>query len=813
MAMQKSEDLGNAIAIVFEELDKLDMGTLRCGISIINKENRTTNVWSTVKSGNSATVQVTGDESMNIHPLLQGAYEAWSRLEDYSYVLEGEDLNKFYSALAFTNFRLPDAKPAYPNTEMQKEYLYVAHFPAGGLYAFRETVFSEEAKTVVRRFADVFNLTYTRFSDLQKAEAQAREAKIEASLERVRAHAMAMHNSADLSSTVNVFFKELKTLGITPMRCGVGEMQGETHTSDLVFTTADKQGELYELPGKLKHEGHPVVENIYNYWKLQEEYHPVLQGADINAYYRVIKSQMTLPDFPDYTIHYGNYFYFREGFFFAWAEKEFTEEAMNIFRRFTSVLSLTYKRYIDLKQAEANAREAIKQAALDRIRADTASMRTTNDLERITPLVWNELTILGVPFIRCGVFIMDDSQQLIHTFLSTPDGKAIAAFHLSYTTPGNIAQVLSHWHDKKNYIDHWDESAFTQFASILVKQGDLASAEQYLKTIPRGGFYLHFLPFLQGMLYVGNTTQLNEDEIKLIQSVADAFSTAYARYEDFNKLEAAKEQVERTVVDLKQAQAQLIQSEKMASLGELTAGIAHEIQNPLNFVNNFSEVSNELISEMVDEVDKGNIKEVKAIAKDVQENIEKILHHGKKADAIVKGMLQHSRSSSSVKEPTDINKLADEYLRLAFHGLRAKDKSFNAVLKTDYDETIGNINIIPQDIGRVLLNLYNNAFYAVIEKKKQLGDGYEPTVSVSTRLSLPPPGGLRGAEIKVADNGNGIPPKVLDKIFQPFFTTKPTGQGTGLGLSLAYDIVKAHGGEMKVETKEGEYAEFKILLP
>ena len=272
-------------------------------------------------------------------------------------------------------------------------------------------------------------------------------------------------------------------------------------------------------------------------------------------------------------------------------------------------------------------------------------------------------------------------------------------------------------------------------------------------------------------------------------------------------VEESKDALQKSLQELKAAQQQLIQSEKMASLGELTAGIAHEIQNPLNFVNNFSELSNELIDEMKDELTKGNNEEAIAIAEDVKQNLEKINHHGKRADAIVKGMLQHSRTSTGVRELTDINALCDEYLRLCYHGLRAKDKSFNAMMKTNFDESIVKINIIPQDIGRVVLNLLTNAFYVVDEKKKSEIENYEPTVSISTKEM----GGK--VEIKVSDNGSGIPQKVLDKIFQPFFTTKPTGQGTGLGLSLGYDIVKAHGGEIKVETKEGEGTTFTIVLP
>ncbi len=278
------------------------------------------------------------------------------------------------------------------------------------------------------------------------------------------------------------------------------------------------------------------------------------------------------------------------------------------------------------------------------------------------------------------------------------------------------------------------------------------------------------------------------------------------------------EELSESLMDLKETQKQLIQHEKMASLGELTAGIAHEIQNPLNFVNNFSEVNKELIDEMRDELNAGNTNAAIIIANNIEENERKINHHGKRADAIVKGMLQHSKQSSIGKEPTDINVLCDEYLRLSYHGLRAKDKSFNATIFKEFDKSLSaaeaKINIVPQDIGRVLLNLFNNAFYAVRRAPGSLNgsEAYEPKVSVSTKAIKSPFGEL-GIEITITDNGSGIPQNIIDKIFQPFFTTKPTGQGTGLGLSLSYDIVKAHGGEIKVQTTEAEGSKFTIELP
>ncbi len=325
---------------------------------------------------------------------------------------------------------------------------------------------------------------------------------------------------------------------------------------------------------------------------------------------------------------------------------------------------------------------------------------------------------------------------------------------------------------------------------------------------------------------LNNTIAELEQKKRLIENARNEITKNMLALDEQNKVIAIKnEALNKTISKLKATQSQLVQSEKMASLGELTAGIAHEIQNPLNFVNNFSELSKELIGEMNDELAAGNWQLAIEIAGDVEHNLEKINHHGKRAADIVKGMLQHSRTSTGQKEPTDINALADEYLRLAYHGFKAKDKSFNAQFKTEFDPNLPKINVVPQDIGRVLLNLINNAFYAVQAPQppeggiKNAQTDYKPTVTVSTTFLNPPSGG-RAALISVSDNGPGIPASIKDKIFQPFFTTKPTGQGTGLGLSLAYDIIKAHGGELsvrtpseKVETKEGEGSEFIILLP
>ncbi|NVJ85453.1 MAG: histidine kinase [Algoriphagus sp.] len=324
------------------------------------------------------------------------------------------------------------------------------------------------------------------------------------------------------------------------------------------------------------------------------------------------------------------------------------------------------------------------------------------------------------------------------------------------------------------------------------------------------------------VMWINNTKQrkaLEQERLKVLQKekeykVTEALKAQLEKQvqERTKEITQKKNELEKALKELKAAQNQLIHSEKMASLGELTAGIAHEIQNPLNFVNNFSEVSSELIDEAKEELDTGNQEDAKEILEDLKANLQKILHHGKRADSIVKGMLLHSRSNSGQKEKTDINALTDEYLRLSYHGLRAKDKSFTADFKIELDEGIEPIEIIPGEIGRVLLNLINNGFYAADEKKKELEKegikDFMPIVWVKTQKIK------NGVKITVRDNGKGIPKDIQSKIFQPFFTTKPTGKGTGLGLSMSYDIItNGHGGDLKVTSQAGEFTEFEIIIP
>uniref|UniRef100_UPI0030DC41F6 sensor histidine kinase n=1 Tax=uncultured Winogradskyella sp. TaxID=395353 RepID=UPI0030DC41F6 len=499
-----------------------------------------------------------------------------------------------------------------------------------------------------------------------------------------------------------------------------------------------------------------------------------------------------------------------------YASIPYSEDENKIIERFGQVFEQSYTRFLDLQKAEQQTREAQIETALEKVRSRTMAMQHSDELPEAANNLFLQVQELGIPAWSAGYCIWEDESKTSASCNMSSEGEIQKAFSLP--TIGEGYNFYDPY--KKGEIFHVSECGGKNLVKHYEFMKTLPTVGVILEELEKAGislptFQIFHIVFLKFGYVMFITYETVPDAHHIFKRFGQVFEQTYTRFLDLKlkedqavKLEAEKQRLEKTLSDLQQTQKQLIQSEKMASLGELTAGIAHEIQNPLNFVNNFSEVSKELLEEMLEEIEAGDMEEVRAIMSDIVQNLDKINHHGKRADGIVKGMLQHSRASGNKKEPTNINALADEYLRLAYHGLRAKDKSFNAHLETDYDNDIKTVDVIPQDIGRVILNLFTNAFYAVNEKKQLNIDGYEPNVTLSTKKNG------NQVTISVKDNGNGIPKKALDKIFQPFFTTKPTGQGTGLGLSMSYDIItKGHGGELKVDTKQDKGTEFNIILP
>ncbi|QNF34452.1 nuclear transport factor 2 family protein [Adhaeribacter swui] len=811
MAMQKSEELKEVIQLVLHQLCELGFNIHSASFAVELHESNDLRVWVAAPGQQYAS-------RINFpfidHPIFNRYVEAKEKGEDfYTLTCTKEEKDRFFDHF----FKYA------PVTEERRNFMYTTNgwtqssmlmkTVALNIQNYDSILYSEEQNNTLKRFGRVFEQTYTRFLDLQKAEEQAKEAQIEAALERVRSRSMAMQTSEELREVIQVIFDQLYSLHFNidsaSFAVDINESDdfrlwiaapGQQYAARIdvpyidhpIFrrpAEAKKNGEHFYTLTCTKEEKDRFYDHFFKYAPVTEERRKVLYSSAGYLVSAVLMKTVAL------TIY--NY-----------SAIPYSDEQNKTLMRFGKAFEQTYTRFLDLQKAEAAAKEAVRQASVDRVRAEIASMRTTNDLDRIIPLIWNELTILNVPFTRCGVFILSEEEQQASVYLSTPEGEALAAFKLPFSNKEFVDGVLHYWRKNQLFIDHWDAPKFAVWTKSLLEASLIKKDEKYSAEKPPENLYLHFVPFLQGMLYVGNTAPLTEDEISLVQSLANAFSTAYARYEDFTKLENAKQQIEKTLLDLKSAQAQLIQKEKMASLGELTAGIAHEIMNPLNFINNFSEVSAELLEELKAEIQNGDKQESLHITGNVIENLQKINHHGKRADAIVKGMLEHSRISSGQKEPTDINALTDEYLRLSYHGLRSKNKDFNAILVTAFDNNLGKIEVNPLELGRVLVNVFNNAFYATQQKKTQLNGQYQPEIKVSTSQQN------GNVEIRVWDNGVGIPENLKNKIFQPFFTTKPTGQGTGLGLSLSYDIItKGHNGFLKVNSIKGEFTEFIVSLP
>jgi signal transduction histidine kinase len=812
MAMQSSDELAETAYELYQQFGLLGEGPEQLTIGIIDETQMVMEFWLTL-GGNQVNRLFRAPIEEPI--ALKKSYLAWKEKKRSLVIdISGDELKAYYNFFK----SLPDYKEynEFRNSQSteQRRVIHYAFFSKGFLALASNEPKPTETIQLLERFAGVLEQTYTRFLDLQKAEAQAREAQIEAALERVRSKTMAMHNSQDVGDTVITLFDEVLKLGLDKsIRVGIGILEDTEHM-ETWSVTSDPNGEVDLKMGLLNMKIHPMLIGLKKAWKSgKTSYSYDYIGDDVSRYYEALNNE------PEYSFYidldklpeneYHRSFIYSEGILFSFAPNPISEEAAKVLDRFARVFGQTYRRYRDLLKAEAQAREAIKQASLDRVRGEIASMRTSEDLNRITPIIWRELKALEVPFIRCGVFIVEEDQEKVFVYLTTPEGKSLGVLHLSFDANELTSKTVDHWRKKQIYKVHWNEDEFVGWTKSMMEIGQVQNAETYQgSSTPPESLDLHFVPFTQGMLYVGDVSPLTDEKLNLVKSLSEAFSIAYARYEDFKSLEDAKNKIEITLSELKSAQAQLVHSEKMASLGELTAGIAHEIKNPLNFVNNFSEVSRELLDEMKTELQNTNNEEITELIEDLEKNLIKINQHGNRADSIIKGMLQHSRGSSGEKTLTDINDLLDQYINLAYHGMRAQNKEFNIAIKKEYDKTLKKIHVVPQDISRVFLNIINNACYAAFDKKKKNDHNFSPTLKVSTKNLI------ERVEIRIEDNGIGIPASVQEQIFNPFFTTKPTGEGTGLGLSLSYDIItKVHGGNIKFESEEGKHTEFIITLP
>ena len=804
MAMHRSDELLPTADILFDQLRQLGAELQGVAFAICDKNSHIVQKWTSIGIFS---------HPYNIDPGEEHMYEAWNKGEGYyEEVYEGEKQQRYYKAF----MKIPEFKQGiqkfidagYPIPAWQKNHAIT--FKYGYLMVITTKPFGETQ--IFIRFGKVFEQTYTRFLDLQKAETQAREAKIETSLEKVRVVALAMKKSNEMLDIAQVLYEQLFELGFSNIRNAIIDIH---NSSNETFMDYDYSPEMGRTATLMSYYDHPFIEKQVRQTEMSNDafFELVLEGKDLQDLIdiRLKNGEEEDPRLRKIEQLTYNLYSFGHGSIGISNFGLLTDDHKSVLKRFRNVFAFAYQRYADMAQSEAQAREARIEIALEKVRSRTLAMQHSEELSETSAVLFHQLISLGISPNRLYICIVNGDNGDAEFWITDEDGSKVSmAYKDNLNNNPSFKKMFDGWHQqvKSQVIDLKDEELqqyFKYLNSIHVPfKGGLAQKRRIQ--------YLAY--FSKGFIGMASPDEQPEETIQLLERFAGVFNLTFTRFNDLKQAEvhalqteqdlieikAARKRAEEALTELQATQKQLIQSEKMASLGELTAGIAHEIQNPLNFVNNFSEVNFELISELVVEVDKGNTKEAKALANDIKENSEKINYHGKRAGDIVKGMLQHSRKSEGKKEPTDINALCDEYLRLAYHGLRAKDKTFNAEMKTDFDETIGNINVVPQDIGRVILNLITNAFYAVNEKKKTAYEKYQPLVSIQTKNS-----GDK-IEISVSDNGNGIPKSIVDKIFQPFFTTKPAGSGTGLGLSLSYDIIKAHGGEIKVETLPTEAA-------
>jgi len=816
MAMQHSDELPEIANVLYTQVQGLGISTWSAGYNILAQDNRS----STCIMSSEGQLQVPFHLPFDGEPSFREWHAAIDRGESFFVQELGGSALKEHYAYLLTLPGVQDAIDPLEEVGIKLPTFQVNHlsFFQHGFLLFITYESVPNAHEVFIRMTKVFEQTYTRFLDLQRAEAQAREGQIEAALERVRAEAMAMHKSEDLIQVATLMNNELKKLGFQQMVhagfCIVDEAQEKQF---LWGSQTDTQLlEYFELPlfgDQVFHEryeawksGTPIFHQVLGLAALEEHLSVAIPDDEVTE--RERDSKIDLPE--------TTYFYFGSfsyGFLQLTCSGELSEEEETILTRFANTFEQTYTRFLDLQKAEAQAREAQIEAALERVRARAVGMRSSEELSEAAETLYAEFFKLGVAPYSCGYLINDEANGQWEVWLTNPHENSFKQF---WTAPYEAD------HHLKARYESWEREDIFH-CTVLEGQENRAHHIALSHYAPWKAELIDSLPprlvfnsahFTYGHLLVISAERLPDEIEQALVRFAGVFDLAYRRFLDLQKTEeqqkrirVERDRLEKALEELRSTQAQLIQQEKLASLGQLTAGIAHEIKNPLNFVNNFSEVSQELLEDMREEIDKGDWEEVKDIARNLEEVLEKIHQHGSRADGIVKSMLLHSRGGSGQMEPTDLNALVREYVNLAFHGMRAGKEPINVSIDLQLDEKVGKVPLIAEDFSRVLLNLCNNAFDAMRDKlRADPGNGYQPRLEVAT-------GKEKGLIIlEISDNGPGIPEEFRDKILQPFFTTKKGKEGTGLGLSISHDIVKAHGGKMKVSSVEGTGTQFAISL-
>lgn len=837
MAMHNSNEIGHVALVLFEQLKSLGGELWGTGFGFCQNDSNFDEFWFANEKGVMPHLKIPN----TIDPAHKQMHKGWEKnLEFLSIEKDGKELKEHYNYM----LTVPDVQPIFQGLlddgiafpKWQK--WHAAYFKYG--YMLVITTETYENEVIFKRFAKVFEQAYTRFLDLQKAEEQARKSQIELSLERIRTLATSMQKSQDLLDIVVTMHTEFTSLGHEAHYFWHMRWLEDTYQKAMTSGDGSRIGNVMELPRGF-HQNEAM-----NKWEQNEEPIGVFTfDADraIDYIDRMISEgrfdeiDQNSPGSNDIRAIGGLTFVMARtthgeiGYSLPGVVENPPEDDLKTLVRFAHVFDLAYKRFEDLQEAEQRAYESKVEASLERVRGMAAAMNHSDDLKQIAEEMFKEMAMLRINPLRYGLAMIDGVNKEAELWASTVDDSQYIDLlgNLSLTWHPMLLQAYDAWgaqHEEFIYLLQGKELS-DYYKKIGIINPEIPNLETLVDPDNEVTQYCCFFPFKSGTMYAFTTDEPDEEGKSILKRFANVFEQAHIRYDDLQIAEKQarlireeRDRLEIALRELEATQDQLVQQKKLASLGQLTAGIAHEIKNPLNFVNNFSELSLELIEETKEELssvsdqlsveDREKVNEALEILKDIEMNLKKIHEHGSRADSIVKSMLEHSRGGTGKLQPTNLNALLKEFVNLSFQGMRAGKNAINVDLQYELDESIGEVPLIAEDFSRVIVNLSNNAFDSMKEKGLQNSTSkiqhYNPKLIIRTFIKN------QATIIEIEDNALGIPDNIKDKILQPFFTTKKGTQGTGLGLSITNDIIKAHGGVLEVSTNQNEGTCFTIKL-